>query len=416
MATKNTAKKQPAKKQPAKVADRRQPLIESVKLRNFKCFQETELPFVYESNREAKALSGKWTCIGGINGSGKSAVLQALALAMVGASRVLELGGRRLERLRRLVDGRREVEAEISIRLRFGEGTPSVATRGVILREGDPRWIPRNHSFNPVPIIAGYGANRSISDVIQRRETVSAPIQRVQTLFDPLAPLASADLLSEQSRQGDAVPITKELIEGVFQGQLSVHWDKARSQLMFQLGRTSLAAADLPDGFRSSAPWLADLCHQWMMREPGTTDLKTVAAIVLVDEIDQHLHPSLQRVFVPRLREALPNVQWIVTTHSPLILGCFDKQEIIILNEHAPNRYLQPDRQILGFSPDEIYEVMMETKAGSGAWDELVKNADTKDAKAELARLALASPTKDDEAAKQQVDDVLDRLKDIEEP
>src|SRR5262249_8881777 len=92
--------------------------------------------------------------------------------------------------------------------------------------------------------------------------------------------------------------------------------------------------------------------------------------IVLIDEIDLHLHPKLQRILVPRLRKALPKVQWIVTTHSPLILSSFDRHEIVVLDGKLPGGKRVLDRQIMGFSPDEVYRWLMDTEPRSGALDE----------------------------------------------
>ena len=70
--------------------------LESVRLENFRCFEELVLNF----NRPS-SLDGRWTCIAGTTGSGKSTVLQALGLALLGSPLVLELGGERLNRMRR---------------------------------------------------------------------------------------------------------------------------------------------------------------------------------------------------------------------------------------------------------------------------------------------------------------------------
>jgi hypothetical protein len=134
------------------------------------------------------------------------------------------------------------------------------------------------------------------------------------------------------------------------------------------MGDTRLGAVDLPDGFRSTIAWLVDLCASWHAIAPeraASGDHREIRALVVIDEIDLHLHPRLQRVLVPRLREALPRVQWIVSTHSPLVLGCFDRRENVMLARDEAGHVTQRevDRQVAGFSTDEIYEWLMETPA-----------------------------------------------------
>ena len=94
--------------------------------------------------------------------------------------------------------------------------------------------------------------------------------------------------------------------------------------MRFATQGAQLSVVDLPDGFRATLAWLADLCLAWYSAASPAdraTGLSTLRATVLIDEIDLHLHPKLQRTLVPRLREKLPGVQWIVTTHSPLVLA-----------------------------------------------------------------------------------------------
>ena len=108
---------------------------------------------------------------------------------------------------------------------------------------------------------------------------------------------------------------------------------------------------------------MADLCAAWCEKFPERARKgrpQDIDALVLIDEIDLHLHPSLQRILVPRLRETLPRVQWVVSTHSPLILSCFDSAEIVALDRTEPGGIRFLDRQILGFSTDEIYQLLLD--------------------------------------------------------
>lgn len=58
-----------------------------------------------------------------------------------------------------------------------------------------------------------------------------------------------------------------------------------------------------------------------MLKNQDLPNPFTAKAIVLIDEIELHLHPKLQRKIMPKLSEIFPNVQFIVTTHSPQVLG-----------------------------------------------------------------------------------------------
>jgi hypothetical protein len=165
---------------------------------------------------------------------------------------------------------------------------------------------------------------------------------------------------------------------------------------------------DLPDGYRSLVAWIADLCAFWCEKAPdlaASANPTDIHAIVLIDEIDLHLHPSLQRALVPRLRKTVPKVQWIVTTHSPLVLANFDANEIIALDRGSYGNIRELDRQILGFTADEIYEWLMGTRPGGVEIEEELRKSDEGAAKdqAEIASLMRVSPDTDREAARKQV-------------
>jgi energy-coupling factor transporter ATP-binding protein EcfA2 len=79
--------------------------------------------------------------------------------------------------------------------------------------------------------------------------------------------------------------------------------------------------SQLPDGVRTILGWLADFMwrqdrHPWIPRLAGKKP-----GILLIDEVDAHLHPRWQRQILPALRDALPNVQIIVATHSPFVIS-----------------------------------------------------------------------------------------------
>ena len=98
-----------------------------------------------------------------------------------------------------------------------------------------------------------------------------------------------------------------------------------------------------------------------------------ITGIVLVDEIDLHLHFRLQREIIPRLRKALPKVQFIVTTHSPMILACFDRSELIVLDEDSSDGQRKLDRQLFGLTMDEIFEYLIGTKPHSPVITEILE-------------------------------------------
>ena len=77
-------------------------------------------------------------------------------------------------------------------------------------------------------------------------------------------------------------------------------------------------AGALGDGYGAVIAWICDMLGWYLLANQGTFDLD-VRGIVLLDEIEQHLHPSWQQAIVGSLRDAFPSVQFIATTHAPLV-------------------------------------------------------------------------------------------------
>ena len=385
--------------------------LESVRLENFRCFEELVLNF----NRPS-SLDGRWTCIAGTTGSGKSTVLQALGLALLGSPLVLELGGERLNRMRRESNLRDQRRSKVDVMLK---GAISGSPYSLHLAIDDGRVVnSRDASFGPPAlepmrqlVIAAYGATRNLSSRVDSgNEHMSLDVRRQITLFDPLSQLSAADvLLGRQSANWPFLKLFQTVIQQVFDTDLQIVLSSPTSGIRFTVSnKEDVDPIDLPDGFRSAAAWIADLCSIWCEKEPLLAEDANPAdifGIVLIDEIDLHLHPSLQRDLVPRLRKVFPKVQWIVTTHSPLVLANFDVNEIIALDRDREGNIRELDRQILGFTSDEIYEWLMGTRPMGAEMGEELSKSDQGLGKSQedLARLMRVSPKTDDETARKQV-------------
>ena len=80
----------------------------------------------------------------------------------------------------------------------------------------------------------------------------------------------------------------------------------------------------LGDGYKSTIIWVLDLIGRRLLYR-RTLDPRKMTGIVLLDEVEQHLHPHWQLRVMSLIREAFPKIQFIVTTHSPLVVsGCKD--------------------------------------------------------------------------------------------
>lgn len=119
-------------------------------------------------------------------------------------------------------------------------------------------------------------------------------------------------------------------------------------------GREELAA--LGDGYRATTTWTLDLMSWWLLYddEPAHEfNAADLAGIVIIDELEQHLHPRWQRTILPQLRVLFPQLQFIVATHSPLVASSCPDVAV-----HRLDGGKHTIHQPYGWRAEDVYEMM----------------------------------------------------------
>ena len=119
----------------------------------------------------------------------------------------------------------------------------------------------------------------------------------------------------------------------------------------------------LSDGQRTFLGIVADLTYRLLVLNPNLENPLNGQGIVLIDEIELHLHPKWQQQILINLTKIFPNIQFIVTTHSPQVLSTVYKRQIRQLIELANDDYdvQQPELQTRGVMSSDILERIMGT-------------------------------------------------------
>jgi predicted ATP-binding protein involved in virulence len=103
------------------------------------------------------------------------------------------------------------------------------------------------------------------------------------------------------------------------------------AEILIDKGNISLSLDNLSDGERSMLLLVADLAMRLVVANPGAEEPLRGRGIVLIDEVELHLHPAWQRAAMPGLTEVFPNLQIIATTHSPQVLSTLTPESVVIL-------------------------------------------------------------------------------------
>ncbi|MCD8031133.1 MAG: AAA family ATPase [Bacteroides sp.] len=128
--------------------------------------------------------------------------------------------------------------------------------------------------------------------------------------------------------------------------------------LTINKGDTTLNLNQLSDGERGILALVMEIARRLYQANPGLEDPLTEGrAVILIDELDLHLHPKWQRSIVENLTRVFPNCQFIATTHSPQIIPALDPERIHIINR---KEVINPDRS-LGMDTNWILKYLMDS-------------------------------------------------------
>lgn len=285
--------------------------IERVVIENFRPIRDVEINLARSTSEH-----GPWTVLLGENGSGKSSVLQAIALTMIGGEQRRALG---IDARKFLRHGARRGR----VRVHLAGGAEPLE---LVWRKGDAEFS----GPEPVPaLLLGYGATRLLQK--STMTDADARVVRVDNLFDPLLPLTdpTAWLLSlDQDRFDDVAENISHLL--ALDGMATMARDD--DQVFLQHGRSKSDIASLSDGYQSMLVLACDILRTVLTMWDSTA---LAEGIVLIDELGAHLHPRWRMRIVSALRQLMPRVQFIVTTHDPLCLRGVADGEVVVVRRNS---------------------------------------------------------------------------------
>ncbi len=299
--------------------------LRRLRVENVRSLRSVDIDF---SSQDANR---QWTVLLGENGTGKSTLLRCIALAMAGSDAVAEL-------FREPSAWVRNGETHASVDLEF-------APRGGELRRSRLEWsvtdsistVLRRNERNLRDIdravehadrnyfIAAYGSSRRLpardSPTLSRSEVFSTRrAQSMATLFSrdaTLRPVEAWAMDLEYRRGGGGLAMVKASFDALLQGVRFSHIDRDRRQLIFDTSDGPVALDDLSDGYQNMAGWIGDFLFRLTETFADYDNPLAVGGILLLDEVDLHLHPVWQRQLLAFLSARFSNFQFIVTSHSP---------------------------------------------------------------------------------------------------
>lgn len=295
---------------------REQPVLTYILIENFKGIDRLRLDLAsdsraaYEAPPSAMLLGENATC--------KSSLLQAVTLALMSKRNRARLRLKPSDFLPRVPHGW-VPDYQKSPRVVLGFSGGEIRTLEYDIERDEFRTTEEG-SFT----VLAYGARR----FFQRRDQGRRPAPTNKTLFDPLALLGDPSLWLEQAEEH-----TFNAVARAMRSILSLRDDEDIVRLPDQRVMVSAHGRQTPieqmsDGYRVVFAMATDIMRH-MVEVWG--NLEIARGIVLIDEIETHLHPRWKRQVMSALRDAMPRVQFIATTHDPLCLRGMRNGEVYVL-------------------------------------------------------------------------------------
>lgn len=369
--------------------------IDKVKLENIKGFEHLE----FDLSRPDGSHAG-WTVFTGDNGAGKSTLLKAMAIGLVGrdVARSLQPSFHRWVR-----DNGGTASIALSVQPEKGvdeyldkggtsyrkfDAVLHLKTMGkdALLEESTPSKKPKTAARGPwsgqAPgwFSCGYGPFRRVfgASPDATRLMVGPITERYVTMFQEAASLFEVDqwlrsLNHKKLENKEAETKLLDLILEVLRDDLmpnQITVDRVDSDGLWLKDRNGLQLAwsDMSDGYRAALALLVDILRHLVktygfegLTERDSSGRLTVArsGVVMIDEIDAHLHPEWQQKIGFWLKSHFPKIQFLVTTHSPIICQAADPNGLFVLPEPGGGdkpRALSSDdyQKIISSRPDTI--------------------------------------------------------------
>ena len=366
-----------------------------IKVSDFKGIDNLEIPF-----------DGKSTVIFGVNGVGKSTILRAIDLIYANFISKLVSSKKKLAQLEYDDISYGKTSAKIDVVFEFSDGELREYSRSISRSEGrrhgltklkelvglfEERYIEKgyddgngnwieNDDMKNMPVFVNYGVNRSVFDVPLRASKkeqftkLSAFDKAIESKIDfrtlfiwfrNQEDIENQEKVRKSEMYEDRILLAvKKAMLAMLDGFEDIHIERRPLAMKVKKDGRYLKINQLSDGEKCTIALFGDLARRMALANPELSNPLEGQGVVLIDELDLHMHTLWQRKVMQVLKKTFPNIQFIITTHSPQILGELDDAfNLFYLYREAGKVGLQQYKSFIGWDANVILEEVMKTSS-----------------------------------------------------
>lgn len=319
--------------------------LSRVSFRNLRSLESLDFDF-----RSSEGGTRRWTLLLGENGCGKSSALRAIALLLAGSEALPDLlgepdawirNGAKQCRIEGVLTTARGEQREIALEIRRGDGIRSIFARNKGTLEAlDAAIAHTDRNY----FVLGYGVSRRPTAAksrhsFQDERSRSPRAQGMATMFSPDSLLVSLEqwAMDLEYRKGtNSLSSVRTALNKLLPDMQFSRIDRRSRQILFKTVDGEIPLGQLSDGYQNMAAWCGDLLYRITEAFPDRKDPLATRGVLLIDELDLHLHPVWRRKLVDFLSDTLPNFQFVATTHSALTAQQSGEGELFVIRREGP--------------------------------------------------------------------------------
>lgn len=360
----------------------------NIRLKDYRSFADNDLH-----------IDGKTTIFFGVNGTGKSSILHAINLMYAPILNKIVEANKYQQNVSFVPEDIRYGcrQTSIDINMKIGDDTFEL--------HRTYRNVKGDHSTNSkdlskilekfhecyfendehLPVFVYYGTNRLVNDIPLRIRNKHDFFEANSTYEHAIQPQLDfrtffewfrnqEDFQNEEAmRRKDfdykdpALSSVKTAVEAMLGACENLRVER-KPHLAMKVNKNGipLNVSQLSDGEKCTMAMFGDLARRLSLANPKSEHPLEGEGVVLIDELELHMHPSWQRVILSRLRQTFPNVQFILTTHSPVVLSEIDEWcNLFSMTTENGLTVVEKEKNLDGYDINTILNAFMDTSSQS---------------------------------------------------